>query len=690
MTVAGLGGAMLVAIVSHAVSVSMFKAGLAGIRKEQAEMARDTAINAIRELIAGLEKTLYGLSAAPGMKSAFEDLNAGFSRIGDETDLDDLEVRDALEMFYRGSRASMGEGKDAFPLPADFGGRAAQFLFVFGNPYPFGEKNRLISPKDGHFSYAGAHERHHRFFDDALAYLGKCDLLLVNKFGTVVYSRFKNPEFGTNLVTGPFKVAGAAVAFQKAFNTASKGAAFVNFGAYGPIRNRFAAFAGLPIESNGEKIGVVLITIPKSEIDKRAAAAAGNIAIWIDGGFHVAVPDTGEKKSYESGPADVKIFDGVLTVSAGIGRSKDDPLLRDFHAGFALASAFAVVVFATVFSLCVRRFAVFPFMNVFSKVKELSRKKGDLTQKIPVESKDEIGLLAIYLNDFIGTLKTQMEKVKRTSGILNVSVRDLTASSANIRATSNRQAAAVKEVVATMEDSDRQSKTAASKIREVAGIADQTRVHAEEGALLTESNRDKMDEIRTASGKFIDSLKSLGEQINNIGEIIGMINGIADQTRIIAFNAELEASAAGEAGKNFEIVADEIRRLANNTMTSTNEIRERIRVIQSASENLVGMSEDGMRGIDEGWKLSSRLERVFGQILESAETSAESAHMISTSINRQAGASDEILRTLKHLSAGIENLVEETKTTAKASETMMSMSEDLNTVVGKYVVEKAE
>ncbi len=88
------------------------------------------------------------------------------------------------------------------------------------------------------------------------------------------------------------------------------------------------------------------------------------------------------------------------------------------------------------------------------------------------------------------------------------------------------------------------------------------------------------------------------------------------------------------------------------------------------------MSEKGMRVIDEGWKLSSHLEQVFGQILESAETSADSAHTISTSFNQQAAASEEILRTLKQLSVGIENLVEATKTTANASETMMSMSED--------------
>ena len=104
------------------------------------------------------------------------------------------------------------------------------------------------------------------------------------------------------------------------------------------------------------------------------------------------------------------------------------------------------------------------------------------------------------------------------------------------------------------------------------------------GALAVAASKNSNNEI-------IDGIRALGQQIDCIGDIVTIINDIADQTRIIAFNAELEAVSAGEAGKNFHIVATEIRRLANSTVNSVNDIQSYIQNIQNASKNLIQSSE---------------------------------------------------------------------------------------------------
>jgi hypothetical protein len=124
-----------------------------------------------------------------------------------------------------------------------------------------------------------------------------------------------------------------------------------------------------------------------------------------------------------------------------------------------------------------------------------------------------------------------------------------------------------------MEDSDSLSKKVAERINEVARIANQTREFVERGYAIIKSNLEKMDEIQATNSDTIAGIRSLGTQIESIWEVVNIINGIADQTKIIAFNAELEASAAGEAGRNFQIVATEVRRLAPHRGSTRNQAR---------------------------------------------------------------------------------------------------------------------
>ncbi len=313
--------------------------------------------------------------------------------------------------------------------------------------------------------------------------------------------------------------------------------------------------------------------------------------------------------------------------------------------------------------------------------------KGDLRNRVEVGSVDEIGMMSAHFNTLVDAMEAMVKGLKSSSGNLFSAVQDLSVSSQEITTTSNQQAAAVKEIVSTMEDSDQLSRSIVVRINEVSSIANDTRRVVDDGDSRVRRILEKMGEIRVSNDGTIKGIRTLGERIDSIWEIVNIINGIADQTKIIAFNAELEAAAAGPAGKNFQIVAAEIRRLADGTVASTSEIKNKITEIQHSSDHLIIASEEGTSRIQEGNSISEELRIMFEDIRSSSEISAKSAGKIALSINQQVTAFEQILQTLKQISEGIDNFVATTRSTVKSSLALKEMAEGMQSVVDSYEVE---
>ncbi len=346
-----------------------------------------------------------------------------------------------------------------------------------------------------------------------------------------------------------------------------------------------------------------------------------------------------------------------------------------------------VLVFFVVINIVVNLI----FTNILKPVRAIQEitaavSSGDLSRRVMVDSEDEIGQMAGRFNEIIGKFESMLQDIKQTSTVLSDSVQELSVSSQEIASTSNQQAAAVKEMVSTMEDSDELSKSIAVKVDEVATVAHNTKSTVDDGFTTIQQSLAKMEEIREANSETITGIKTLSESIDNIWEIVNIINGIADQTKIIAFNAELEASAAGDAGKNFQIVASEIRRLADNTVSSTSEIRTKINEIQHSSDRLIIASEEGTEKVKAGWELSNTLRSLFEDILSSSEISTGSAEQIATSIKQQVSAFEQILQTLKQISEGIDNFTVSTKATSTASTNLKEQADRLNRIIDEYRV----
>jgi Methyl-accepting chemotaxis protein len=295
---------------------------------------------------------------------------------------------------------------------------------------------------------------------------------------------------------------------------------------------------------------------------------------------------------------------------------------------------------------------------------------------LPTDLGGETAYCLYLANGIIRKFRSIADDAEKTGRGVLASTQELSVSSKETAATSVEQSAGVKECVSTMEDAESLLHTISSRIAGVTEAAEAAVKNTGESFEVLSGNMQKMTEITEANLETITGIKSLSEKIENVWSVVNIINTIADKTRIIAFNAELEASTAGEGGQNFHIVANEIRRLAESIAGSTHEIRGRITEIQHSSDNLIITSEGGTEKIREGGELFARLEEEFRGIRTSGEITAESAAEIQQIIDAQTASFEQIVTTLQQISAGVDGF-------STATQTISSAASDLRQITGE-------
>jgi len=324
-------------------------------------------------------------------------------------------------------------------------------------------------------------------------------------------------------------------------------------------------------------------------------------------------------------------------------------------------------------------------LNLRSLFKSLH--ENDLTLSLKVNSMDEFGELTIAFNAFLNVLRSTFGSFKQSSQLVADSVFDISSSSKEITTTANEQSASVSEIVSTMEGSKNLSEQIALKTSEVANLAIETQSLSSKGAELREANQGMMEEIRKQNQKIISEIRNLSDMIIRISEAIRIIDSIADQTKLIAFNASLEASASGEAGTRFAVVASEIRRFADNVADSTREIKQKIEEVQRGSQILIAEANSGSKQIEIGYERMSEQKMVFENIVDNSQNVAVRSQQISNLSKQQELASSQIFNALKEISAGVKQFVIATSSTSKIAENLNVMSVDLKGKVEKFRTE---
>jgi len=342
-----------------------------------------------------------------------------------------------------------------------------------------------------------------------------------------------------------------------------------------------------------------------------------------------------------------------------------------------------LVIFATIaFVLFLRSLLSKPLTMLMGAVHRVAER--DLTARIEIDRKDEIGKLAGSFN----TLRDNLHLV----------VSDVRQATSDVASASTEIAASNEEMATGMQEQQRQTATVSSAMEEMAASVGEVAGKAKNAAQMAADSGDQANEGGSVVGQTVEGMRAISHQVNEsatavaalgkrgeqIGDVIAVINDIADQTNLLALNAAIEAARAGEHGRGFAVVADEVRKLAERTTQATEEVAESIKAIQDETTRAVERMEDGTQRVNAGVELADKAGEALGRIVEGSKGVSEMIQSIAAAAEQQNSASAEISRNVESINAVTNESAQGVQQAAQAAGQLSEKAEQLQALVGKF------
>lgn len=284
----------------------------------------------------------------------------------------------------------------------------------------------------------------------------------------------------------------------------------------------------------------------------------------------------------------------------------------------------------------------------------------------------------------IDELLKYLENTAKQFGIVSSQIYDSTKKLADISLKNTEitmnERAGVTECLAIMEERKRTFASDTEKLNNIRLSAQNTQDSVLESSALLKAEINKMSEITEMNLKTISNIKSLSEKIDDVQKTLSYINVISERNKMIAFNAEIKASITGDKGRNFHIIANELRRLVSTITVSTQSIKENIKDIQETADNLIISSEGGTQRIRDGSKSFNNLEESFDELQISSTVTTESAETMQNEMNELYESFSQIYESLNQMSITLYEFDNTTKSINNSSEKLKETAEQLNTI----------
>jgi methyl-accepting chemotaxis protein len=323
-----------------------------------------------------------------------------------------------------------------------------------------------------------------------------------------------------------------------------------------------------------------------------------------------------------------------------------------------------------------------PLNQVLESVKQVA--KGDLTARCHIKTHDELGMLADEVNVMAENLQITMEQVVQCStqvasaaGQLYSTSEQMATGAEEVAAQTGTVATAGEEMAMTSTEISNNCSTAAQGARQASD-------RALAGAAVVEGTVTVMNRIAEQVRSTAQSVEGLGARGDQIGEIIGTIEDIADQTNLLALNAAIEAARAGEQGRGFAVVADEVRALAERTTRATREIGEMIKAIQNETRSAVAAMEKGVKEVETGTGEASRSGEALQDILEQINTVVSQVNQIAVAAEQQTAITGEISSNIHQITEVVAGTARGAQESATAASQLASLAGTMQHLVDQF------
>ncbi len=768
-----LGGGCLAAIPvligCYFLGMSAIKAGKVSLEEDARQSliaVRDITATEITNYISNIEKQALSLSENLMVVDAMGEFALAYGKYSANLDDAELEKRkQSIQGYYQQQFnvefQSLNNGEsvaiDTLVNPLDKESIALQYDFISNNKDALGNKHLLNTPANDS-EYANLHAKYHPVFRNFIDRFGYYDLFLADpETGDIIYSVFKELDYTTSLIDGPYADSGIGKAFTMANTATDKNfTGLTDFAPYLPSYNAPASFIGTPIYSGEQKIGILILQMPVDKINEVMTYGAkwketglGESGETYLVGTDFTMRSNGrflleDKESYLDLMATIGLSDQVINTmgakETSIGlqpvETQGTKAALDGESGFAIfpdyrnvrvlsaykpidvgglrwaimseideAEAFApaeelrkkimamisIIVVMALFCgpLIAWLLAITiltPIKKMINAVHDLANGEGDLTQRIEADNSCELGELSRWLNQFVEHLdQTFSDLIKSAMRLVPMS-EELSEGNIAITKAANEQ----NQQIATVRDRLHQARLSTDQVQDESELifseSDKGAKTVQEGIRVFDETYNQIHDLGVIIGDASTSIDSLKVESDKIVSVIDVINSIAEQTNLLALNAAIEAARAGEAGRGFAVVADEVRALASRTRESTLEVSSMVDAIQSGTESVVSTMSRGKQSTEECNIQVQEAKEKLTSIHEAMNKINQRVEGISSSVSEQKGNFDKVSSDFDSLDECFHNSQMASNVTVQIGIDMSKMSVKLHGMVDHFTL----
>ena len=356
------------------------------------------------------------------------------------------------------------------------------------------------------------------------------------------------------------------------------------------------------------------------------------------------------------------------------------------------SSVTILLITAVAILISIGLFAVFLKMIIGSikalrdQLDNIAQGEGDLTQRIPVEMDDDLGKLAKSFNLVLENLQSMIGSIQQLTRELGTGATDLARAAKDNNDGVTRQTDSISMVATAINEMQSAIEEVAGNASRAAEITRDAEEKGKNGARIIRSSSEQVHRLAAQISKAVEVIRKLSDDSDNITSVLDVIRGIAEQTNLLALNAAIEAARAGEQGRGFAVVADEVRTLAQRTGQSTEDIQKMITTLQAGVADIVSVMETGSKEASETEKLATDAESELKAILEAMANIADVNTSVASATEEQTQVVDEINRSITEINDLATESANRSRDIDGISESLEGYAKELENQTGRFRV----